>query len=44
MRIMYIPNKGGLRDLILEEMHNVPYSVHPDLNKMDADVKPLYFC
>lgn len=43
MRRMYVPNKGGLRDLIMEEMHNVLYFGYLGVNKIVADMKPLYF-
>lgn len=40
---IYVPNREGLRRVVLEEMHNTPFSGHPGINKMIADLRPLYF-
>lgn len=40
---MYIPNHVGLRKIVMEEMHSTPYSGHPGVTKMVADMRPLYF-
>ena len=40
---IYVPDREGLRRVVLEEMHNTPFSGHPGVNKMMADLRPLYF-
>lgn len=40
---MYIPNSSELRKTIWKEVHIAPYSGHPGVTKMLADIKPLYF-
>ena len=40
---MYIPNCAGLRKIVMEEMHSTPYSSHPGVTEMVADMRPLYF-
>lgn len=40
---MYIPSSAGLRELVLEEFHNPPYSRHPGVTKMVEGLRPLYF-
>lgn len=40
---MYIPRVPEIRRIILEEFHTAPYSGHPGVTKMMADIKPLYF-
>ena len=40
---MYIPSCAGLRKIVMEEMHSTPYSSHPGVTKMVADMGPLYF-
>ena len=37
-----IPNKPELKQLILSEAHNTPYSVHPGSTKMHQDLKMRY--
>ena len=34
---------GDLRTLVLSEAHHAPYSAHPGVKKMHADLKQLYF-
>ncbi|GKD23327.1 putative reverse transcriptase domain-containing protein, partial [Tanacetum coccineum] len=36
-----LPNR--LRDLVMHESHNSKYSIHPGLDKMYQDLKPLYW-
>ena len=38
-----IPNKPELKQLILNEAHNTPYSVHPGSTKMYQDLKIRYW-
>ena len=38
-----IPNKPELKQLILNEAHNTPYSVHPGSTKMYQDLKTRYW-
>ena len=38
-----MPNVDGLRQRILQEAHNAPYSVHPGVTKMYQDVKGMYW-
>ena len=40
---MCVPNVDGLRQRILQEAHNAPYSVHPGVTKMYQDVKGMYW-
>lgn len=40
---IYIPNSGDLREVVLSEAHNAPYSGHPGVNKLYVDLKKLYF-
>ena len=40
---IYIPNNPELRRQILGEFHSTPYSAHPGVTKMLADIKPIYF-
>jgi hypothetical protein len=41
--IIYVPNSQELKNLILGEMHNVPYAVHPGYQKIIATVKSQYY-
>jgi hypothetical protein len=41
--IIYIPNFQELKNLILREMHNVPYAGHPGYQKTIATVKSQYY-
>jgi len=36
---IYVPSFGELRNLILKEMHNVPYVRHPDYHKTIATIR-----
>ena len=38
-----VPDVDGLRQRILQEAHNAPYSVHPGVTKMYQDVKCMYW-
>ena len=38
-----VPDVHGLRQRILQEAHNAPYSVHPGVTKMYQDVKGMYW-
>ncbi|GKC31405.1 putative reverse transcriptase domain-containing protein, partial [Tanacetum coccineum] len=39
----WIPLYGGIRDLIMHESHKLKYSIHPGSNKMNLDLKKLYW-
>ena len=41
--IIYIPNSQELKNMILREMHNVPYVGHPRYQKTVAVVKSQYY-
>jgi hypothetical protein len=41
--IIYVPNSNELKNLILREMHNVPYVGHPGYQKTIAAVKSQYY-
>ena len=36
---VYIPELGDLRNLVMFEAHKAPYSAHPGVKKMHADLK-----
>ena len=38
-----MPDVDGLRQRILQEAHNAPYSFHPGVTKMYQDVKGMYW-
>jgi hypothetical protein len=40
---IYVPNSQELKNLILREMHNVPYAGHPGYQKTIAAVKSQYY-
>ncbi|GJT52858.1 putative reverse transcriptase domain-containing protein [Tanacetum coccineum] len=40
---IWLPLFGGLRDLIMHELHKSKYSIHPGSNKMYQDLKKLYW-
>jgi hypothetical protein len=40
---VYVPNSQELRNLILKEMHNVPYAGHPGYQKTIATVRGQYY-
>ncbi|GKD40159.1 hypothetical protein Tco_1260366, partial [Tanacetum coccineum] len=39
----WLPLLGGLRDLIMHELHKSKYSIHPGSDKMYHDLKQLYW-
>ncbi|GJT01990.1 putative reverse transcriptase domain-containing protein, partial [Tanacetum coccineum] len=39
----WIPYRGNLRELIMNESHKSNYSIHPRLDKMYQDLKKLYW-
>ena len=41
--IIYVPSFKELRNLVLKEMHNVPYVGHPDYQKTIASVRSEFF-
>jgi hypothetical protein len=41
--IIFVPNVQCLKQMILQEMHNVPYAGHPIYQKIVAVVKSHYF-
>jgi hypothetical protein len=41
--IIYVPNSQELKNMILREMHNVPYAGHPGYQKTIAVVKSQYY-
>jgi hypothetical protein len=40
---IYVPSSGELRNLVLKEMHNVPYVGHPGYQKTIAAVRSQFF-
>lgn len=40
---VYVPGLGDLRNLVMFEAHKAPYSAHPGVNKMYADLKKHYY-
>ena len=40
---MYIPKEGDIRETILKEAHRSIYCAHPEVKKMYADMKELFF-
>jgi hypothetical protein len=40
---IYVQNSSELMNLILKEMHNVPYVAHPGYQKFIAHVKRKYY-
>ena len=40
---IWVPKHGGVRDLLLSDVHRSKYSVHPGNNKMYLDLKPQYW-
>ena len=38
-----VPDVDGLRQRILQEAHNAPYSGHPEVTKMYQEVKGMYW-
>ncbi|GJT61440.1 putative reverse transcriptase domain-containing protein [Tanacetum coccineum] len=40
---IWVPLKGDVRNLIMDEAHKLNYSVHPGLDKMYYDLKDMYW-
>jgi hypothetical protein len=40
---VYVPNTQELRNMVLKEMHNVPYVGHPGYQKTITTVRSQYF-
>ncbi|GJZ03912.1 putative reverse transcriptase domain-containing protein [Tanacetum coccineum] len=40
---VWLPRFGGLRDLVMHELHKSKYSIHPGSDKMYQDLKLLYW-
>ena len=40
---MYIPKAPEIWRMIFKKFHSTPHSEHPEVTKMMADIKPLYF-
>ena len=40
---IYVPSSGELRNLVLKEMHNVPYAGNPDYQKIITTVRSQFF-
>ena len=40
---IYVPNSQELKNMILKEMHNVPYAGHPGYQKTIATIKSQYY-
>ena len=40
---IYIPVVGELQNLVMSEAHKAPYSAHPGVKKMNADLKQQYY-
>ena len=41
--IVYIPNAAGLRRMVMDEIHQAPYSGHPRYQKTIATARKQYF-
>nr|GEX58087.1 hypothetical protein [Tanacetum cinerariifolium] len=42
-KLIWLPLHGGLRDLIMHELHKSKYSIHPVSTKMYQDLRKLYW-
>ena len=42
--IIYIPNVASLRRIVMDEIHQAPYSGHPGYQKIIATARKQYFC
>nr|GFA16069.1 putative reverse transcriptase domain-containing protein [Tanacetum cinerariifolium] len=42
-KLIWLPKFGGLRDLIMHELHKSKYSIHPGSDKIYQDLKQLYW-
>jgi len=40
---IYVPNSREIGNLVLKEMHNVPYSKHHSYQKIVAAIRSQYF-
>jgi hypothetical protein len=40
---IYVPSSRGLRNLVLKEMHDVPYDGHPDYHKIIIALRSQFF-
>jgi hypothetical protein len=40
---IYVPSSGELRNLVLKEMHDVPYAGHPGYQKIITAVRSQFF-
>ena len=40
---LHVPDNGSIKEEILTEAHNTPYSAHPATTKMYNDLKILYW-
>ena len=38
-----VPNSGGLREKIMEEVHHSSYTIHPSSTKMYQDLKEFFW-
>ncbi|GKC73112.1 putative reverse transcriptase domain-containing protein [Tanacetum coccineum] len=43
MMCIWLPLFGGLRDIIMHDLHKSKYSIHPGSDKMYQDLKKLYW-
>ena len=41
---IYIPNVADLRIIVMDEIHQAPYSSHPGYQKMICTARKKYFC
>ena len=39
---IWVPNMGGIRDILMEDSHKNMYFIHPSSTKMYLDLKPYY--
>jgi hypothetical protein len=42
-RRIYVPSSGELRNLVLKEMHDVPYARHPGYQKTITPIRSQFF-
>jgi hypothetical protein len=42
--ILYIPNYGDLKRIIMDELHKRPYIGHPSYQKMIIAPRKLFYC
>ncbi|XP_073067239.1 uncharacterized protein [Primulina eburnea] len=41
---LWVPSGDSLREFIMKEAHDTPYSIHPGITKMQKDLQLLYWC